>query len=542
MNNPFDYIPDKACDEAFAKLLRRLEGLRESEDPADRCLVEELNAGKMIGVLLADDPSGRRETLYAFSGQIGKAGFRHHWFVEPVFDYLCPDGRFKRGEREISAQSREIELFRNGTLREAECRYCQAQEEADSELAAFREKCRESKSRRDSIRKSGEADEAQLAAMIRQSQFEKAELRRLGKRLEDRVLPYKMALEKARLRFDGMKRKRKEDSEALQKWLFSSFRVQNANGEYRSLAEIFAATPLRIPPSGAGECCAPKLLQAAYVRGLKPVAMAEYWCGRPKGGEMRIHGSFYPACRGKCGPVLGWMLRGLSIEPPIGREQGRIATDTPVILFENEWFCVVSKPSGMLSVPGKDGSLSAEEWLAEKYRQNDFVRMAHRLDQDTSGLIVAAFSEEAYRILQSLFASRRVTKRYVADLDGDYVAKGGAKAGRILLPIAADWLDRPRQRVDPDGGKASVTDYEFQEAANGRSRVIFRPLTGRTHQLRVHAASEQGLGMPIVGDRLYGRNAGNDSPRLHLHAWRLEFTFPVDGHRYSFESPVPFSL
>ena len=295
-----------------------------------------------------------------------------------------------------------------------------------------------------------------------------------------------------------------------------------------------------IPPSGAGECCAPKLLQAAYLRGLHPLAMAEYWYGRPKGGEVRVHGEHYPACRGKCLPVLGWMLQGLSVEPPLGSDVTSHVAHKPEIIYENQWFCVVNKPSGMLSVPGKGETVSVQQWLSDRYGLDRMVKMAHRLDQDTSGLLVATFGPAPFKVMQSLFATRKVKKIYVAELDGDYEAKGLPRIGRIDLPLSPDWLDRPRQRVDFEEGKSAVTDYEFVGVSDGRSRVNFYPLTGRTHQLRVHAASEKCLGIPIAGDRLYGRNGGKGATRLHLHARKLEFIFPLDGERYCFECPAPF--
>ena len=419
--------------------------------------------------------------------------------------------------------------------------YANAKEKIEAGISEYKEKCRLSKIARDTKRKNGIVDEEEMAAMIRQSQFEKAELHRLKKRGEASLEPYVSDLMQARSRLDAMKEKRRSDSEALQKWLFSNFRLLNASGESKSLSEIFAETPMRIPPSGAGECCAPKLLQTAYLRGWKPVAMAEYWYGKPKGGEVRIHGEHYPACRGKCLPVLGWMLQGLRVEPPLDDDcRPDVAAHAPRIIYENQWFCVVDKPSGMLSVPGRGAAVSVQQWLSEKYGSDRFVRMVHRLDQDTSGLLIAAFGQLPYKILQSLFAMRKIKKRYVAELEGDYESLGIAGQGCIVLPISPDWLDRPRQRVDRDNGKTAVTNYEFVGVSDGRSRVLFDPATGRTHQLRVHAASEMGLGMPIVGDRLYGKNIGKCAGQLHLHAQKLEFTFPIDGHRYCFESSVPF--
>ncbi|MDE6036871.1 MAG: RNA pseudouridine synthase, partial [Duncaniella sp.] len=496
MNNPFDYIPDAECDEAFHALTARLATLKMSDRTEDINFCRELEAGKMLGVLIAADDRGERHTLYAFSGQLGHGGFHYPGFVGPVFDYLCPDGYFKTKEAEISRQNMDIIRFEEGTLAGIKCDYERAKERLDAEIDVYREKCRLSKSERDARRRSGLTDEAELAAMIRLSQFEKAELHRMKKRSADALRPLADRLEKARKQLDVMKEKRRSDSEALQQWLFSNFKVLNAHGEIKSLSEIFAGTSVKIPPSGAGECCAPKLLHAAYRHGWHPIAMAEYWYGAPKGGEVRIHGEHYPACRGKCLPVLGWMLQGLDIQPPLDGNCRVMATHSPEIIYENQWFCVVDKPSGMLSVPGKGAALSVQQWLTDRYGAERCVQMAHRLDQDTSGLIIATFGRESFKVMQSLFALRKVNKTYVADLEGDYQSLSRPVSGCIDLPLSPDWLDRPRQRVDADSGKDAVTDYEFISASDGRSRVIFHPHTGRTHQLRVHAASLSGLGMP----------------------------------------------
>lgn len=559
MNNPFEYRPSKECREAFQMLLRRIMALKKSSNPDDMAFCRELEAGKMLGVLIASDAEGQCHTLYAFSGQLGQGGFHREGFVEPVFDYLDPAGYFKTHEAQISALNREIQHYEAGSLAEAKRRYEEEKQRLDAEIAEYKAQCRKSKAERQAIRERGDADESLLARLMRQSQFEKAELHRRKKQARAQMAPYEEALREAEAHLSSLKARRKADSEALQQWLFSNTLLLNAKGETCSVSAIFASTPLGIAPSGAGECCAPKLLQGAYRRGWHPEAIAEFWYGRPKSGEVRRHGQSYPACRGKCLPVLSWMLQGLDVEPPLGSELGRTAPTEPRILFENRWFCVVDKPSGMLSVPGKGGEMSVEQWLARRYGEGTEVRMAHRLDQDTSGLIIAALGHEAYRVLQCLFASREVEKTYIADLHGDYHLAGHPEIGRIELPLAPDWLDRPRQRVDYEVGKMAVTEYKFIYAEDGRSRIMFHPLTGRTHQLRVHAASESGLGMPIIGDRLYGSHEGEplkgtsegDSTegvygaslpqeRLHLHAHRIAFRFPLDGNDYAFESPVPF--
>ncbi len=541
MNNPFDYIPDAECKEAFGKLTARLNELRESELPADINFCRELDDGKMLGVLIAADSSGAHHTLYAFSGQLGEGGFHHSGFVEPAFDYLEPGGYFKTKEAEITRENLEIAEYKRVSLDPVKREYESAKKGVEAEISDFKEKIRLSRLRRDERRETEALGEREREELIRQSQFEKAELRRLKKRLANGLLPLSDAYKGCLTQLDKMKEKRRSDSEALQNWLFSNFRLKNARGESRSLSDIFAGTSSEIPPSGAGECCAPKLLQAAYTRGWIPLAIAEYWYGKPKDGEVRIHGESYPACRGKCLPVLNWMLQGLDIEPPLNVEPIVRSIAEPDIIYENEWFCVVNKPGGMLSVPGKGESRSLQDWLVERYRKDGIdreVKMAHRLDQDTSGLIIATFGPEAFREMQAMFATRRVRKTYVADLDGDYRRKGILQKGRIELPLSPDWLDRPRQRVDYENGKEAVTEYEFIEVESTRSRIEFHPITGRTHQLRVHAASEAGLGMPIAGDRLYGKH--NGSERLHLHAQKIDFTFTLDGRHYSFESPLPF--
>lgn len=543
MNNPFDYIPDKRCDEAFDNLCRRLAALKQSGVEMDRNLLEQLESGKMIGVLLAENDRGEIETLYAFSGQLGADGFDHPMFVEPVFDYLEPDGYFKTHEREISLQSIIINEYKNGPLAQTHSDYESEKERVSKEIEEFKEQIRVSKSVRD-VRRAAGCSKEEEKAMIRQSQYEKAELHRLKKKGEARLAPLEEEMSNARQQYNALKERRRIDSEELQRWLFDNFKVDNASGESKSLNEIFAETAFKVPPSGAGECCAPKLLQAAYRRGLQPLTIAEYWYGKSKDGEVRIHGHHYPACRGKCRPLLGWMLQGLDVTPPLGIENRGYAKVSPEIIFENEWFCVVNKPAGMLSVPGKGGELSVQQWLIEHYNHEQSkgigkreIKMAHRLDQDTSGLLMATFGEESYKEMQRLFATRQVNKEYKAILEGDYRALKKPQRGIISLSLAPDILDRPRQRVDSEHGKESVTEYEFITSDGETSTIIFRPHTGRTHQLRVHAASQSGLVMPIVGDRLYG-NKNRDVLRLHLHAMKLEFRFPITGEQYCFEIPV----
>lgn len=316
-------------------------------------------------------------------------------------------------------------------------------------------------------------------------------------------------------------------SARLQGELFSRYRVRNALGEELSVKEIFALRGL-VPPGGTGDCAAPKLLNHAYLNGLRPIAVGEFWYGRSPRSEVREQGRFYPACTGKCGPLLTWMMQGLRVEPnPLDAVVG--SPNEPVVIFEDPHILVVDKPAGMLSVPGRTAAPSLLGWLRERYGES--VESCHRLDMDTSGLMVFARTLPDKVELERQFASREVEKLYRARLVGG--PWNHALRGTVALPLSLDYYDRPRQMVDDAGGKKAITEYEVQEILpDGSIDVIFKPLTGRSHQLRVHAAHVRGLGHPIKGDALYG-SAALGSP-LALRAFRLAFTHPATGERLSF--------
>lgn len=317
-------------------------------------------------------------------------------------------------------------------------------------------------------------------------------------------------------------------SAALQGWIFDQYRVCNARGETCSIRDIFARRGL-VPPGGTGDCAAPKLLQYAYLHRLTPLAMGEFWYGASPASEVREQGRFYPSCTGKCGPLLSFMLEGLDVAPnPLDRE---FSTDAePRVLFEDATLLVVSKPAGMLSVPGRTRAKSLLEWLRERYGE---VHSCHRLDMDTSGVMVFARIPEAKSALERQFAEREVTKTYRARLVAGNAPFNHARRGTIALPLCLDYYDRPRQIVDPEHGKLAVTEYEvLEQLPDGEIDIRFTPRTGRTHQLRVHAAHAAGLGRPIKGDRLYG---SPDGGRLWLHAESISFRHPVSGEPLHFE-------
>ncbi|MBR6269960.1 MAG: RluA family pseudouridine synthase [Bacteroidales bacterium] len=334
-----------------------------------------------------------------------------------------------------------------------------------------------------------------------------------------------------------------EESIRLQEWLFEQYIVSNARGERLSIKEIFARRGL-VPPGGTGDCAAPKLLQYAYSHGMKPLAMGEFWYGASPAFEVRRQGCFYPSCTGKCGPLLGFMLQGLDVEPnPLDCDHLWQLGD-PVIHFEDSSIVVVDKPAGMLSVPGRTSRGNLLEWLSQ--RCGCHILECHRLDMDTSGLMVYAKTPEAQAAIRRQFEDREVRKQYLARLCPADDVKGPdgqatrplkqGDSGKISLPLMLDYYDRPRQKVDFEEGKPAVTDYEvLRELPGGILEVRFTPYTGRTHQLRVHAAHALGLGRPILGDRLYGgQMPGTD--RLMLHSSLLAFRHPVTGSRMRFES------
>ena len=587
---PFCYDVDPLAEAASLELQRYI---------ADADMMStEKGCGKMFGVLVVEyeDEEGalQRGFLAAYSGLLGG---RNDWpyFVPPVFDAQQPDGHFKRTEREISAINREIAAIEHDAeYLQSVAQHEQTKKRLQAEVDAFKAEVDAAKVRRDARRNSGEPlSEEEQAEMIRESQFMKAELRRRRKAMEQA----ESTLTTQHSTFlKSLQRKRKQMSDELQRWLFSAYRMLNAKGEERDLIDIFREYTHAMPPAGAGDCCAPKLLQYAYLHHLRPVCMAEFWWGESPTSEIRHHLHYYPACRSKCLPILTHMLKGLDVAPnPLAQKRHTVE---PRVLYADEYIMVVDKPAGMLSVPGKaesvrsefsdSANISVEEYFANlqlptnsqftteqftigeadnsklKIQNSKFLKAAHRLDMDTSGLLVLARTEEAYVELQRQFASRETMKRYEAVLSGVPTQNSKLKTQNssaqpsgcleaISLPLIADINDRPRQRVDMEHGKPALTLYNIVEVravdANtavayttkkvdkGRTLIHLYPKTGRTHQLRVHCAHPLGLACPILGDPLYGTERAD---RMYLHAAELTFRHPVTGETMHFLSPSGF--
>ena len=486
----------------------------------------------MFGVLVVRAADGTVGFLAAFSG-IWAGSYRHAYFVPPVYDLQEPNGFFARGERELDALNRKVRALEEAPALVA-CRQRLEAEKSQSEqeLEELKARMKADKARRDYLRATT-TDAAARDALIRESQFQKAELRRRKQAWAQRLAALQAEAEGYEAEIRQLREARKRRSAALQQELFAHFRMRNARGEVCDLCQIFADTDRKVPPAGAGECAAPKLLQYAYLHGLRPLAMAEFWWGCPPKNELRRQGCYYPACKEKCEPILRFMLQGLSVEPnPLqaNASQGRLELE---VLYEDDDLMVVHKPAGLLSVPGKLDTDSVWQRIRQSCPDATGPLVVHRLDMATSGLLVVAKTKRVHQNLQAQFLHRTVEKRYVALLEGMV----RQPEGEISLPLRPNPADRPRQVVDPVHGKPAVTRYRvLGYEAGGRTRVAFFPLTGRTHQLRVHAAHPSGLDAPIVGDMLYGKAAD----RLYLHAESLSFTHPVTGERLTIEKAADF--
>lgn len=564
-----DYEPHPLCIQACREVQ---EMLARRED-----WQEEIARGKMFGVLIvenvktdadnpergyqtadddkpergyqtADDEAPKWGYLAAYSGQIGG---RSDWedFVPAVFDYLQPDGYFKTHEAEISHINLSIShLEKDERMKEARTLIRQLQEERKRTIAAYQEKMKEAKAKRDSRREAGNLSESEEAEMIRESQFMKAELRRLKKSLSEKTA-LETEFEDYQENILRLKQLRKQLSDALQQWLFSQFRMLNQEGESKDLLEIFRDEALKeypqaaiatsriaalkmVPPAGSGECCEPKLLQYAYQHGYKPLQMAMFWWGESPKEEIRHHLQFYPACNGKCKPILHWMLPASTFEPAAVNPSIYNKVET---LYEDREIAVIHKPEGLLSVPGKDTSQpSVYALMRRKFPEATSPLIVHRLDMATSGVMIIAKTEFAYHRLQRAFLNHQIQKKYIAIISGKDVPEKGI----ISLPLLPDYLNRPRQMVNHEQGKEAITEYEILERIDGSHlRIALYPKTGRTHQLRVHCAHQEGLNAPILGDPLYGNEK---AARLHLHAEEITFEHPLTGKKMTIKRKADF--
>ena len=522
---PFCYTPHPLCILAAKEVQSYLTRQTAWKD--------ELRQGKMFGVLIVQTEHGETGYLAAFSGILAGKNL-HSFFVPPVYDLLQPQGFFKIEEENISSINRNIRQLENDKAYAAlSAELARTIQSAENILATAKAQLKEAKTAREQRRKEKELNAQEEAELIRESQFQKAEYKRLERSWKARITTLQTQTEDWERRISALKSERKTRSAALQQKLFEQFGMLNYRGEVKNLCEIFGQTVHKTPPAGAGECAAPKLLQQAYLHGWKPIAMAEFWWGDSPKTEIRHHGHYYPACKGKCEPILQHMLQGLQVEENPMLKRMQVPSQNLEIVYEDPWLSVINKPAGMLSVPGKEDAVSVYSLMREQYPEADGPLTVHRLDMATSGLMLIAKTKRVHQNLQAQFKNRLVRKRYVALLEG-IVPKD---KGTVDLPLCLNPLDRPRQMVHTEHGKPAITDYQVLERLDGkRTRIAFYPRTGRTHQLRIHAAHPLGLHCPIIGDELYGKKA----ERLYLHAEYLEFTHPITGETLKITKEAEF--
>jgi tRNA pseudouridine32 synthase/23S rRNA pseudouridine746 synthase len=527
---PFYYEPHPLASMAAAELQHYLETQTDLEHnfglTAD---ADGLVIGKMFGVLVVADAEGKIGYLTGVSGKL--AGTNDHpKFVPPVFDMLTENSFFLKEQEVISAVNTELEeMLADENYHRLKQDLEQFLVQSEQEISAFKQELKINKEIRGQRRGEMSPDQPDYvsleAELAKASHYDRHRLRVLKEEWKALIDDTQAKLSPLDARIEALRNERKERSGALQEQLFQQYTFLNKDGKRKSLQDIFSLTAFGRPPSGAGECATPKLLQFAFVNGYTPLAMAEFWWGASPSSDIRKHKQFYPACAGKCKPILAHMLEGMPmdenpfLEPT--NESARLE-----IIYEDDHFLVVNKPAGLRSVPGVDIDDSVYSRLKSTLVNTEPL-LVHRLDMGTSGLLVVAKTPEIHKHIQRQFLNRVVSKRYTALLSKVI----DQAEGEITLPLCADPFNRPRQLVCFETGKKSITKWKAIEDAGGMTKVHFWPLTGRTHQLRMHSAHELGLNAPIVGDDIYGTAA----ERMYLHAAQLSFLHPKTKEKMSFE-------
>jgi tRNA pseudouridine32 synthase/23S rRNA pseudouridine746 synthase len=519
--NPFYYEPHPLC-------LLAVEELKQS-------LPDKLSKGKMYGVLVVQDNESNIGYLAAYSGN-DKTEKSQVPFVPQVFDITNKDGFFRKEEKELSALNEKIsELEHSKQVKVLSEKLADNKGTAELELKKSKQQLKTNKKLREETRKelvqkhTGEELDEKLADLIKESQREKSIHTQLKKTWAAKINEEELKLNALLEQISLLKQKRKQQSTQLQDKLFSHYRFLNKDGQVKNALEIFKTTSQKIPPAGTGDCAAPKLLNYAFEHQLKPIAMAEVWWGPSPKTEIRHHAHFYPACNGKCKPLLTHMLKGIDLDHTHVPSEQSLSIE---IIYEDKDIAVINKPAGLLSTPGKEMTDSVFDQARELFPQAEGPLLVHRLDMATSGLMLIAKNKKAHELLQKQFLNKKIQKRYVALLDG-HISKD---EGCIDLPLRVDLDDRPRQMVCYEHGKPALTKWKVIKRDKNTTLVYFYPITGRTHQLRVHAAHAEGLNTPIVGDTLYGQR----NKRLMLHAEHIKFVHPGKGEVMMFRVEADF--
>jgi len=489
--------------------------------------------GKMYGVLLVETPSGEQQVLKAFSGILNGNSVIEGW-VPPIpgGDSVALESArtlvaLETMKQELIAlqqlpqrqQYEALSLEFKIRLQELSVRHCQRKHERQQDRQRLHQIFK------------GEALAGALEQLDEQSRQDGITRRQLKREQNAALQSLRQVVERVDTRIRELKQQRLALSRQLQTQMHASYRLSNFMGESLSLSELMPGGSI---PTGTGDCCAPKLLHYAAAHSLKPLAMAEFWWGSSSANDGKVQGDFCGACAERCQPLMGFLLSGLPQRFPVVEiDQKKLPMP---ILYEDEWLIVVNKPADLLSVPGRysdrqDSVLSRLRCLLPDEME---LTAVHRLDQQTSGILLLARDRQTYRQLSRQFQQRQVRKVYEAVLGGSVTINQGV----IELPLTEDFPNRPRQKVDWQRGKPSVTQFQVMATAAGFTRMEFIPVTGRTHQLRVHAAETKGLGVPILGDRLYG--CCTETRRLHLHARELRFEHPHSGQTLHLQAETPF--
>src|SRR5690554_120892 len=534
---PFYYTPHPLAITATEELQEYIELQDWNHNFGLDSNAEGLEIGKMFGVLVVESTKGELGYLAAFSGKLANSN-HHKYFVPPVFDMLTEGSFFLEGELKINAiNSRISELEQSKLFIQLKSRLTQLTETLNNEEAELRKEMRNAKANRKKKRKENEgtldkgAYDKLMHTLADESIAYKTRLTQLKISHKEQILEIESQLNPFTQELKELQQKRKTDSAQLQQKLFTSYKFLNKYGEEEALLNIFKDTVFKKPPAGAGECAAPKLLHYAFKHDFKPISLAEFWWGTPPRTEIRKHKHYYPACLGKCKPILSHMLKGIDVDVnPLLTNPGIDKVIQTV--YEDDFILVVNKPHDLLSVPGKEIYDSVYARIRKEYPDAEGPLLIHRLDMSTSGLLIIAKDLESHNALQKQFIKRTVDKTYTALLDG-YLKE---TVGTIDLPLQLDILDRPRQKVDFETGKSARTEWKVIERKKGMTRIELTPITGRTHQLRVHCAHSKGLNTPIKGDDLYGVVAD----RLYLHATTLGVTHPKTKERMLFEAQPDF--
>lgn len=492
--------------------------------------------GKMFGVLVVKNKNNELGYLAAFSGKLDDNSLPEK-FVPPVFNIRAKDGFFLRGEAEIDAINDKISQLQNDeAYQKLKNSFKEISSEVDEDLRIQRRKIKLAKAKRKEIKREAitSLSDDEYQKLTKKLQQESYNQQFFYKELQEYYQTKIYKIQQPLLVFEDkialLKQERKEKSNKLQERLFNSFHFLNQYKESKGLLEIFTNPKIK-PPAGSGECAAPKLLQYAFANDLQPITMAEFWWGVSPNSAVRKHKNYYPACQGRCKPILEHMLQDIEMDENVLLNYFW-ETEALKIIYEDDAIVVVNKPAEFLSVPGKVLKDSVYSRIKAKYPQATGPIIVHRLDMSTSGILVLTKTKEANTLLQHQFINRTVKKRYVALLDGIV----SETKGTIELPLRVDFDDRPKQLVDFEYGKHAKTNWKRVAIEGDKTRVYFYPITGRTHQLRVHAAHKNGLNTPIFGDDLYGKKEN----RLHLHATYIEFIHPTTQEKMHFNVAPDF--